>query len=208
VPSSAAAVREPVAPPGDRARPGVAHPGGREDGRPARREPGEEGRSHRRKALALAAPAAATSKSQEQAAALSAALSMLQKKWGNVAIELRPKLGDAVQSFEIVKVAIWVDGREVSALDGKTIGQHKSGVEAWNSTIETGAHILAVNIEYQGNGHHVFSYFNDYRYTARSRTLFRVNEGERLQMLVDLVDKGGMNTSFDKRLAIAFAAEP
>jgi hypothetical protein len=155
----------------------------------------------------VVARAAAASKSQEQAAAVSAALSMLQKKWGNVAVELRPKLG-AVQSFEIVKVAISVDGREVSVVDGKSFGQHNNAIEAWSGTIETGAHILAVLVEYEGNGHNVFSYFKGYRYTARSRTLFRVDEGARLHMLVDLVDKGGVNTAFEKRLAIAFAAEP
>jgi len=205
VPSSGVAVAEPVAPPGDRARPDVAQAGGSDEGGPARREP-EEGRPHRKKTVALAARAAAASKSQEEASAVAAALAMLQPKWGSVAVKLRSRLGVAIQSFEIVKVAVWVDGREVSTLDGKSFHEEKDAVEAWNGTLETGAHILAVVVEYRGNGH-VFSYFNQYRYTARSRTLLRVDEGARLQMLVDLEDKGGVNTPFDKRLAIAFAAE-
>jgi len=133
---------------------------------------------------------------------------MPQNRLGNVAIEVRPKLGDAVQSFQIVKVAASVDGRQVSALDGQSFGEHKNEVQAWNGNIEAGEHVLNIVVEYHGNGHRVFSYFDGYRYTARSSTHFRLDEGARLQMMVDLLDTGGVNTPFERRLAIAFATKP
>jgi hypothetical protein len=217
---------EPVAPPGDRAAATAAGSGNDEERGRASGAPREERRSHRGKALAMeeptpatsesqtptvaapAEPAPATSESQTPTVAAPAEPPMPQHRRGNVAIEVRPKLGNAVQSFEIVKVAASVDGYEVSALDGKSFGPHRSEVEAWNGTIDAGEHVLNVVVEYHGNGHGVFSYFDGYRYTARSSTHFRLDEGARLQMMVDLIDKGGVNTAFDKRLAIAFAAKP
>jgi hypothetical protein len=205
-PTSAAPT--PAAPPGDRAAAVVAQPEEHEAREHVRREPREERSAHRKKSLAMAGRASAIRESQSPAAAPPAEPPTPQSRRGNVAIEVRPKLGDAVQSFEIVKVAASVDGHEVSALDGKSFGQRNNEVQAWNGTVEAGEHVLNVVVEYHGNGHKVFSYFNGYRYTARSSTHFRVDEGGRLQMVVDLVDTGGVNTAFEKRLAIAFAARP
>jgi len=217
---------EPAAPPGDRAAATVARSGNDELRGHASGAPREERRSHQEKALAIAEPPPATSESQSGAVAAPAEPApaasepqtrtvaapaeplLPQQRRGNVAIEVRPKLGGAVQSFEIVKVAASVDGHEVSALDGKSFGPHKSEVEAWNGTIDAGEHVLNVVVEYHGNGHGVFSYFDGYRYTARSSTHFRVDGGGRSEMKVDLIDKGGVNTAFDKRLAIAFATKP
>jgi hypothetical protein len=213
-PSPPPATAEPVAPPEERASPTVARSRKGEERERASDEPREERRSHRKKAaLALEDPEpAARSRSQAPSVvapgAAPAEPSLPQPKFGNIAIDVRPKLGDAVQSFEIVKVAASVDGRAVAELDGKSFSPHKGEVEAWNGAIEAGAHVLNIVVEYHGNGHGVFSYFDGYRYTARSSTLFRLDEGARLHMLVDLVDKGGVNTAFEKRLAIAFAPRP
>ena len=207
VPPSPPAAAEPVAASGDhREAATVARSGNDDERAPTSRAPREERRSRRKKALAMAKAVPAAGESHAQAA--TAEVTAPQNRQGHVAIAVRPKLGAAVQSFDIVKVAASVDGHEVSALDGKSFGPHKDEVEAWNGSIDAGEHVLNIVVEYHGNGHGVFSYFDGYRYTARSSTHFHLNEGAQLQMVVDLIDKGGVNTAFEKRLAIAFGEKP
>jgi hypothetical protein len=104
-----------------------------------------------------------------------------------------------------VKIAAFVDGLKVAAVDDKTFWEGKPELELWKGALDAGEHVLTVDVAYRGNGHGVFSYFDNYHYNARSSTRFRLDDGARLQMLVDVLDKGGMNTSFDQRLLIAFA---
>jgi hypothetical protein len=178
--------------------------GARRRARPERSEPGDKEplRSEKTVAVAIVEP---ERPAQQAAAPTAETAAVPQERWGNLTIQIRPKLGDTVHSFEIAKVAAFVDGRQVSALDGKDFGQHNPEVQAWNSTITAGEHVLNVVVEYHGNGHSVFSYFDGYRYTARSSTLFRIEDRARLEMTVDLLDRGGVNTPFERRLAIAFA---
>ena len=124
---------------------------------------------------------------------------------GNVAIRVRPKLGGKVQAFQIVKIVAFVDAIEVVAIDDKNFWQGKPEIELWKGSLPAGEHQLKVVVDYHGNGHSVFSYFDSYHYAATSSTLFQLQEGARLEMMIDLVDKGGVNTAFDKRLQIAFA---
>jgi hypothetical protein len=171
-------------------------------GRRARHQPDNEQPIRSEKVVAVVEPERAAPQAASPTAETAA---VPQERWGNLTIQIRPKLGDTVHAFALAKVAAFVDGRQVSALDGKSFGQRNTEVQAWNSTITAGEHVLNVVVEYHGNGHSVFSYFDGYRYTARSSAPFRIEEGRRLEMMVDLLDRGGVNTPFEQRLAIAFA---
>jgi hypothetical protein len=153
--------------------------------------------------VAVAAPEAPAAPAESDLTPEEAAV--LRGKRGNMAIEFRPKLGGAVRAFQIMKISAFVDGRKVVAVDDKTFWEGKPQIELWQGELEAGAHVLTVEVAYRGNGHGVFSYFDNYHYDVRSSTQFRLEDGPRLQMMVDLIDKGGMNTSFDKRLLLAFA---
>jgi hypothetical protein len=125
------------------------------------------------------------------------------KAGSHISIRIRPKLGPTVQDFQIVKVTALIDGRTICVAEGKGFEPDK-GLEVFRGNLEAGEHTLNVLAEYRGNGHSVFSYFDRYRYTARSSTQLRAEEGGKLEITVDLVDRGGANTAFEERLVIAF----
>jgi hypothetical protein len=119
---------------------------------------------------------------------------------GTVVIRARASTGAA---FRLVRVNSWVDGREVFACQGDRLPPGAE-IELFEGSLPPGDHHLLVIAEYSGNGHHVFSYFDQYHYRARSSTQFRLGEGDRADLTVDLRDRGGANTAFEDRLAIAF----
>jgi hypothetical protein len=176
-------------------------------------EPPEEQPSAPTVALAEAdadAEAAAAAEAAAPAAPVESGLTpeeaaVLRGKRGELAVAFRPKLGSAVAMFQIMKISAFVDGRKVAVIDDKAVWEGKPEIELWKGTLDAGEHVLTVEVAYHGNGHHVFSYFDKYHYDVRSSTQFRLDEGPRLQMMVDLIDKGGMNTSFEKRLLLTFA---
>jgi hypothetical protein len=119
---------------------------------------------------------------------------------GTVTIRARAKMGTA---FQILKVTSSIDGLEVFSSGGAGLQQGQE-LDLFKGTLPPGEHTLVVVAEYKGDGHRVFSYFDGYRYRARSSTRFQVQNGEKKDMTVDLSDKGGANTAFEDRLAIAF----
>jgi len=167
-------------------------------------EPREEQPAEQRVALAEA-DAAVTPAAPVEPELTPEEVALLRGKRGEMAVEFRPNLGSAVATFQIMKISTFVDGHKVAAVDDKTVWEGKPEIELWKGALEAGEHVLTVEVAYRGNGHHVFSYFDKYHYDVRSSTKFRLDEGPRLQMLVDLIDKGGMNTSFEKRLLLVFA---
>jgi hypothetical protein len=177
----------------------------------ARRDLSDERRTEQQGTLAVMEPVADAGSSEEPAVVApssevqAVAPTPPQEKLGDIAIRVRPKLGAKVQVFQIVKVVAFVDAKEIVAIDDKTFWQGKQDIDLWKGSLPVGEHVLNVLVDYHGNGHNVFSYFDTYHYATRSSTQFRLQEGARLEMMVDLVDKGGVNTAFDKRLQISFA---
>jgi hypothetical protein len=200
-PSPAAEAKDSL-PPG--AEPGAATTGKtatNDERRRRKHEPRDEERPLQKSALAAAesAPTPGESEAKPEEAAVRHA------KPGNMAIELRPKLGGSVSAFQIMKISAFVDGLKIAEVEDKTLWEGKPEMELWKGAFGAGEHALTVLVAYKGNGHGVFSYYDNYRYEARASTRFRLEEGARLQMMVDILDKGGINTSFDKRLFIAIA---
>jgi hypothetical protein len=180
----------------------------------APREPSDEGGPAQERTLAAMEPAADAGSSEvaavvapsaEEPAAVAPAPP--PRKLGDIAIRVRPKLGAKVQSFQIVKMVAFVDSEEIVAIDDKNFWQGKPEIDVWKGRLPVGEHVLKVVVDYHGNGHSVFSYFDTYHYATNSSTQFQLQEGARLEMMIDVVDKGGVNTAFDKRLQIAFAQQ-
>jgi hypothetical protein len=155
--------------------------------------------------LASAAPSAAPAEIPAAAPASAPAVEEAppQKKRGNVAVHVRPRLGGTVPAFQLMTVTTLIDGRVVATSEGKGFESSRP-LEVFTGTLEVGEHALNILAEYRGNGHNVFSYFEGYRYTARSSIRFAVKEGTRSEITVDLLDKGGVTRAFEDRLAIAF----
>jgi hypothetical protein len=127
------------------------------------------------------------------------------RKLADIAIKVRPMLGTKAPAFQIVRMVALIDTKEIVAIDDKTFWQGKQEIDLWKGRLPVGDHVLNVVVDYHGNGHSVFSYFDSYHYATHSSTQFQLQEGARLEMMIDIVDKGGVNTAFDKRLQIAFA---
>jgi hypothetical protein len=126
---------------------------------------------------------------------------------GNVTIRVRPRLGDGVRTFDLIEVTTSIDGQVVATCEGSGLQESKDSVVVFQGTAAPGEHAVNVRAEYRGNGHLVFSYFERYRYIASSRARFTVADGGRSEITIDLVDRGGMSTSFEDRLAIEFLSK-
>jgi hypothetical protein len=106
-------------------------------------------------------------------------------------------------SLRLVKITLLLDGSPVFQLSGDTLASARD-FDAFNRRIDVGSHTLTAVAEFQGNGHGVFSYYDGYKYKARSAQQFVVDKARPAQVTVTLFEKGGPLTSVENRLAIAF----
>jgi hypothetical protein len=109
-------------------------------------------------------------------------------------------------SLRLMKVAYLLDGKTIFSEDGAKLQEAKD-LEVFNRRTTAGEHTLSVIATFQGNGHGVFSYFDSYRYMARSEHRFLVREKGVTQLSVTLLEKSGPLTAIENRLAIAFKVD-
>ena len=107
-------------------------------------------------------------------------------------------------TFRLTKISFFVDGLQVAAQNTPSGLEPKADVQVFEHRVDPGNHTLRVLVEYQGNSAGVFSYFEGYRYKVSSSHEFTATANTTTQIKVVTYEKGGLLTSFDNRLGVAF----
>jgi hypothetical protein len=104
-------------------------------------------------------------------------------------------------SLRLVKLTYVLDGTPIFSQSGDKLAH---GCEPFNRRLSPGNHELLVIADYQGTGYGVFSYHDSYRYKAQSIYHFAAREKSTTQITISLMEKGGVTTAVENRLAIGF----
>jgi hypothetical protein len=107
-------------------------------------------------------------------------------------------------TFRLTKITFFVDGSQVAAQNYPNGLGANADVQVFERRVDPGNHTLRALVEYQGNGGGVFSYFEGYRYKASSSHEFTATASTTTQITVVSYEKGGLTTSFQDRLGLAF----
>lgn len=107
-------------------------------------------------------------------------------------------------TFRLTKISFFVDGSQVATQNYPTGLEPNADVQVFERRVDLGSHTLRVLVEYQGNSAGVFSYFEGYRYKVSSSHGFTATANTTTQITVVTYEKGGLLTSFDNRLGVAF----
>jgi hypothetical protein len=107
-------------------------------------------------------------------------------------------------TFRLTKITFFVDGSQVAAQNFPNGLEPNADVQVFERRVDLGDHTLRALVEYQGNGGGVFSYFEGYRYKVTSSHEFTGTANTTTQITVVTYEKGGLTTSFQDRLGVAF----
>ncbi len=106
-------------------------------------------------------------------------------------------------SLHLAKITYLLDGQVVATEEGGKLDQTRD-FEAFNRRTTPGEHTITAIAEFQGNGHGVFSYFDAYRYKARSDHRVTVRESGTTTVTISLYERSGPLVAIENRLAIGF----
>ena len=114
--------------------------------------------------------------------------------------------------YQMVKVSYQLDGREVyvRSLDlGRTTESARPKEESvYDGNVRPGDHTLAVAVVYRGDGNKVFSYYDQYNFTAKAAHRFTVTDGQTTRLEVVCFEKGNpLLTKVEDRPAFDFRVE-
>jgi hypothetical protein len=123
------------------------------------------------------------------------------KEMGTVVARIQNSVGS---TFRLTKISFFVDGSQVSAQSYPSGLEPNANVQVFVGPVDLGNHTLQALIEYQGNGGGVLSYFEGYRYKVSSSHAFTATAHTTTQITVVTYEKGGLLTSFENRLGVAF----
>ena len=87
--------------------------------------------------------------------------------------------------------AISLDGREVyvrSLEPGRPTDSKEQNV--YDGNVRPGDHTLAIAVTYRGDGNKVFSYYDQYQFTAKAAHRFSVVDGQTTRLEVRCFEKG------------------
>ncbi len=107
-------------------------------------------------------------------------------------------------TFRVTRVSFQMDGAPVAAQDFPNGLEPNADVSIFERRVDVGDHALQVVVEYRGNSGDVFSYFDRYGYKLSSARAFTSTANATTQLTVIGYEKGGVLTSFENRLGVAF----
>lgn len=93
--------------------------------------------------------------------------------------------------YQMVKVSYQLDGREVyvrSLEPGRPAEPKQQNV--YDGNVRPGDHTLAIAVTYRGDGNKVFSYYDQYQFTAKAAHRFTVTDGQITRLEVRCFEKG------------------
>ena len=111
--------------------------------------------------------------------------------------------------YQMVKVSYQLDGREVfvRSLDPGRPPEPKEQ-NVYDGNVRPGDHTLAVAVVYRGDGNKVFSYYDQYTFTAKAAHRFTVTDGQTTRVQVVCFEKGNpLLTKVEDRPAFDFKVE-
>ena len=93
--------------------------------------------------------------------------------------------------YQMVKVSYQLDGREVfvRSLEPGHPAEPKAQ-NVYDGNVRPGDHTLAVSVTYRGDGNKVFSYYEQYTFTAKAAHRFSVTDGQTTRLEVVCFEKG------------------
>lgn len=111
--------------------------------------------------------------------------------------------------YQMVKVSYQLDGREVyvrSIEPGRPAEPKQQNV--YDGNVRPGDHTLAIAVTYRGDGNKVFSYYDQYQFTAKAAHRFTVTDGQTTKLEVRCFEKGNpMLVRVEDRPAFDFRVE-
>lgn len=111
--------------------------------------------------------------------------------------------------YQMVKVSYQLDGREVyvrSLEPGRPTDSKEQNV--YDGNVRPGDHTLAIAVTYRGDGNKVFSYYDQYQFTAKAAHRFSVVDGQTTRLEVRCFEKGNpMLVRVEDRPAFDFRVE-
>jgi len=125
---------------------------------------------------------------KEQVFRAKARLSLLSERFlrstaggGRAVILQKTQMG---RLYQPVRITYQLDGREIFSKGDAQSGSKSAltlapaeELSVWDGGLPPGDHTLSVSVVYRGNGARVFSYFDQYTYTASAAQRFRANDG-------------------------------
>lgn len=111
--------------------------------------------------------------------------------------------------FQLVRIVYELDGREVFRRSEEGQKVIPTGeLPIWDGSMRPGDHTLTVTLVYRGNGSGVFSYFDQYTYTAMAAHRFSVSDGAAARVRVTCREQGNVaTTAVENRPSIEFQVE-
>lgn len=110
-------------------------------------------------------------------------------------------------TFELQRAVYLLDGAQIFPTADSPTGEALAEQEAFDvyrGSIVPGEHTLSVTLEYQGDGHGVFSYLQGYRFTVRSSYSFTAPEGRALTVRIVGLENGSQTTPLEDRPTIRY----
>ncbi|HNI58631.1 MAG TPA: hypothetical protein PKO07_05380 [Pseudomonadota bacterium] len=111
--------------------------------------------------------------------------------------------------FQMVKVSYQLDGREVfvrSLEPGRPADAKEQTV--YDGSVRPGDHTVGVAVVYRGDGNKVFSYYDQYTFTAKAAHRFSVTDGQTTRLEVVCREKGNpLLTRVEDRPSFDFRVE-
>jgi len=104
-------------------------------------------------------------------------------------------------SFRLIGVTVGLDGRPLYARKAEA-PPREGPLLVHDGVLEAGEHELAVELDFRGSGHGVFSYLNGYRFSAKKEHRFRLDGDRPAVVHVIAHERGGPTTPLEERPAI------
>ncbi len=111
--------------------------------------------------------------------------------------------------FQMVKVSYQIDGREVFVRSLEPGRQTESKEQTvYDGNVRPGDHTVGVAVVYRGDGNKVFSYYDQYLFTAKAAHRFSVTDGQTTRLEVLCREKGNpLLTRVEDRPSFDFRVE-
>jgi hypothetical protein len=110
-------------------------------------------------------------------------------------------------TFELQRAVYLLDGAQIFPTADSPTGDELADQEAFDvyrGSVVPGEHTLSITLEYQGDGHGVFSYLQGYHFTVRSSYSFTAPEGRALTLRVVGLENGGQTTPLEDRPTVRY----
>lgn len=105
--------------------------------------------------------------------------------------------------FRLISAVFYFDDRQIFSKSDAPEELEKQEITIYDAEVTPGTHNISVFYVFGGKKYGVFSYLQDYTFKINAEYTFSIDEGNRAEIVVSPVDKGG-EYNFNNRLYIKF----